>query len=342
MARRRHVNGQLATTAGALAVGVALSRWLVHVSRRIDFHERHILISGGSRGLGLLLARRFAAEGARIAICARDEAELERARCELAAEGAEVQAVVGDMTNAAQVRQVVRTAESEGGVIDVLVNNTGAIEFGPSDAMALDNYDRAMRRHFWGPLYLIQAVLPTMRARHFGRIVNIASIGGKVSVPHLLPYSASKFALVGLSEGLRVELAKDNVFVTTVCPGLIRTASAPRPRARGRRAASYPGSPMSGSLRSFSVSADRVAKRVVEACRYGEAEVVVGAPARAAAWVHGLWPGATSEALGILDRLLPTNGRTGEGPCNGATSASSLESSFLASLTGRAATRDSE
>ncbi len=328
MARRPHVNGRLATTAGALAVGFALSRWLLHASRRIDFRQRHILISGGSRGLGLVLARRFAAEGARIAICARDEAELERARYELEAEGADVQAVVGDMTNAAQVRQVVRDVESEGGPIDVLVNNAGVIQVASSDAMTLDDYDRAMRTHFWGPLYLIQAVLPAMRARHVGRIVNIASIGGKVSVPRHLPSSASKFALVGLSEGLRAELAKDNIFVTTVCPGLMRTGSRRRATVKGRHRAEYTFFAVGGSLPGVSMSVERAAKRIVDACRYGEAEVVVGAPARAAAWVHGLWPGVTSEALGILDRLLPMNGQNGETTQNGTGSASPLASSL--------------
>jgi short-subunit dehydrogenase len=91
--------------------------------------------------------------------------------------------------------------------------------------MALSDYEHAMAVHFWGPLQLINAITPHMKARGQGRIVNITSIGGKVAVPHLLPYAASKFALVGLSEGLRAELLKDGVYVTTVCPGLMRTGS---------------------------------------------------------------------------------------------------------------------
>jgi short-subunit dehydrogenase len=82
-----------------------------------------------------------------------------------------------------------------------------------------------MAIHFWAPFYAMQAVLPQMRERGAGRIVNISSIGGKVAVPHLAPYCASKFALVGLSKAMRIELAKDNIFVTTVCPGLMRTGS---------------------------------------------------------------------------------------------------------------------
>jgi NAD(P)-dependent dehydrogenase (short-subunit alcohol dehydrogenase family) len=307
MAPRLHVNGNLATTAGVLAAGLAVGRWLLHESRRIDFKDRHVLITGGSRGLGLVLAREFASENARVAICGRDETELENARAELAEAGAKVHAFVGDMTNAAQVRQLIPSIEAEGGPIDVVVNNAGLFQVGPYDSMTIDEYERAMRTHFWGPLYVIQTILPTMRARHFGRIVNIASIGGKVSVPHLLPYSASKFALVGLSEGLRAELAKDNVFVTTVCPGLVRTGGPHRAPVNEQQSAEYALFTAGDAGPVRGASAVRAARRIVEACRYAEAEVVIGAPARAAAWFHGLLPGITSEALGILNRLLPKN-----------------------------------
>ena len=99
------------------------------------------------------------------------------------------------------------------------------IQVGPLEEMTVEDYEESMKVHFWAPFYLVEAVLPGMRQRQRGRIVNIASIGGKISVPHLLPYSASKFALVGFSEGLRAELAADRIYVTTACPGLMRTGS---------------------------------------------------------------------------------------------------------------------
>jgi NAD(P)-dependent dehydrogenase (short-subunit alcohol dehydrogenase family) len=305
MAHRLHVNGHLATTAGVVAAGLAVGRWLLHESRRIDFLDRHVLITGGSHGLGLAVALQFAREHAHLSICSRDEGELERAGAELTAAGAQVRAFVADMTNAAQVRQLIPDAESHWGPIDVVVNNAGVIQNGSHDSLTVDDYDRAMRTHFWGPLYVIQAVLPSMRQRRFGRIVNIASITGKVSVPELLPYSTSKFAFVGLSEGLRAALAKDNVYVTTVCPGLGRDEQPLRPRRKRNNRAVYALFAGLDSTPEPSSSAMRAARRIVEACRYAEAEVVIGVPARAAAWVHGLWPGMTSEALGILTRLLP-------------------------------------
>src|SRR5205823_4029010 len=130
-----------------------------------------------------------------------------------------------DVTHRREVTQFVRATRERFGRIDVLVNNAGTIEVGPMEVMTLDDYDRAMKTHFWGPLYMVLAVLPELRKRREGRIVNVSSIGGKISVPHLLPYCASKFALTGFSQGLRAELAKDGIVVTTVCPGLMRTGS---------------------------------------------------------------------------------------------------------------------
>src|SRR5207237_838032 len=95
----------------------------------------------------------------------------------------------------------------------------------PFDNLTAEDFSRAMQTHFSGPLYTMLAVLPSMRLRRRGRIVNIGSIGGKIPVPHLVPYCASKFALVGLSESLRTELSQEGIYVTTVNPGLIRTGS---------------------------------------------------------------------------------------------------------------------
>ena len=202
----------------------AAAAYMARQLRCMDFCGKTIVITGGSRGLGLELAREFAAEGANIVLLARDRDQLTEAERELKPTGVRVVTMSCDVSNQNEVRNAIASITSELG-IDVLINNAGIIQVGPYEHMQPKDFADAMDTHFWGPLYLIQEVVPYMKRQGSGRIVNIASIAGKIAVPHLLPYVASKFALVGLSEGLRAELVKDGIYVTTVSPGLMRTGS---------------------------------------------------------------------------------------------------------------------
>ncbi len=203
---------------GATALNAATT--VTRMMRRIDFEDKVVVITGGSRGLGLVLARKLAKEKARLVLMARNMEELDTAQKELRENDADVRIVVCDVTVEKEVEAAFAKIIEEMGAIDILINNAGVIQVGPHDSMTTTDYKNALDSHFWAPLYAALAVVPHMREKKFGRIVNIASIGGKISVPHLLPYNASKFALAGLSEGLRYELMPDNVFVTTVCPRL--------------------------------------------------------------------------------------------------------------------------
>src|SRR5204863_2185868 len=161
------------------------------------------------------------------------------------------------------------------GAIDVLVDNAGIIQVGPLETMTQEDFRRAMNTHFWGPLNTTLAVLPEMRRRKTGRIVNISSIGGKISIPHLVPYSASKFALVGLSEGLRAELAKDGISVTTVCPGLMTTGSPRNAFFKGQNQAEYAWFSISDALPGVAMNAEAAARAIIRACKRGDAEIVL-------------------------------------------------------------------
>jgi short-subunit dehydrogenase len=325
-----------AAGAGALAALVG-GRALLRRWRAWDPRGRCVLITGSSRGLGLVLAREFAREGARLALCARDEAALERAREELAASGAEVAAFRCDVTDRDDVERMVAAVRTRFGAIDTLVNNAGLIQVGPMEVMTLADYEEAMKTHFWAPLYTTLAVLPEMRERREGRIVNISSIGGKISVPHLLPYSASKFALVGLSEGLRAELAKDGIAVTTVIPGLMRTGGAVNAFFKGRHRAEYAWFSVSDALPGASISAESAARQIVNACRRGDAEAVLSLPAQAAVLFHGIAPGPTADILGVVNQLLPRSGGIGAERLTGKESASPVSPSPLTALNDRAA-----
>src|SRR5438477_11114688 len=208
----------------ALAAAAAGGCWLVRALRTgYDFRGKNVILTGGSRGLGLVLARHLADHGARLAICARDPDELARAYEELAGRGGRVVAVECDITDRSRVREFVAVARQRLGPIDVLINNAGVIGVGPLETQTVEDFELSMRVHFWASLWTALEVIPEMKARGTGRIVNVSSFGGRVAVPRLIPYCASKFALVGLSDGLRAELLQHGVVVTTVCPGLMRT-----------------------------------------------------------------------------------------------------------------------
>ncbi|MHB8878148.1 MAG: SDR family NAD(P)-dependent oxidoreductase [Myxococcaceae bacterium] len=308
-----------------------------------DLQHKVVLITGGSRGLGLELAREFGARGARVAICARDEAELERARLDLVGRGVDVRTYVCDVGDQHAVEDTVGRIAAELAPVDVLVNNAGVIQVGPLETMTFADFEEAMRVHFWGPLYAISAVLPVMRERRGGRIVNISSIGGKLALPHLLPYSASKFALTGLSEGLRAELAKAGVKVTTVCPGPMRTGSPPQAFFKGQTAAEYSWFALASSLPFSTMGARRAARQVVNACRFGVAEIVLSTQAKVAVWVTGLFAGLVSDVLGLVNALLPSpDGSLGAGRVLGRDSESPMSTSPWTALTRRAAARNNE
>ena len=272
------------------------------------FNGKSVLITGGSRGLGLVMARALAREGARLTIVARDESELRRASDDIRTREpfAEVLATAADVRKRHDAeRAVAQTVERYGG-IDVLINNAGIIQVGPVDHMKPADYDDAMNTHFWGPLYAILAAIPYMRRHGGGRIVNISSIGGRIAVPHLVPYCASKFALTGLSDGLRTELLREGIIVTTVCPGLMRTGSPVNAMFKGKRAQEYAWFAISDSLPISSIKAERAARRIIEACRRGDAELVITAQAKLAILARTLAPELFQEALAFVDRLLPS------------------------------------
>jgi len=297
----------------AIGVGVILAaRAAIRKSRAYNLRDKIVLVTGGSRGLGLVIARQLVRENARVVICARDADELERARQDLASLGAEVMTVACDLTVQAEVEEMVRQVRSQLGGIDVLINNAGVIQVGPSENMSLLEYEEAMKAHFYAPLYTMLAVTPDMKRRQEGRIVNIASLGGKVSLPHLVPYSASKFALVGLSKGMRSEIAKDGILVTTVCPGLVRTGSPRNVVVKGQHQAEYAWFKIGDSLPFLSASAEDAAAQIITACKRGDAELIITVPGKVLALMNELFPEFSADIFSLINRFLPEPAPHGE------------------------------
>lgn len=325
--------GLVSGTAAALA-GAAIAR------RRhaIDFAGRNVLITGGSRGLGFVIARQLAEEGARLCLFARDEAELARARVQLEAAGAsDLITLRCDIRRRADVRAAIDTLLQTWSGIDVLINNAGVIQVGPLEHMTHDDFDNAMATHFWGPLYATLAALPHMRLRGARRIVNISSIGGKIAVPHLVPYCASKFAVTGLSEGLHAELAREGIHVTTVCPGLMRTGSTYNAKFKGRHRQEFGWFHVSDSTPGISMHARRAARQIIEACRRGDAEVILTLPARLAVVLNGIAPNTMAGVMAATNRVLPAaTDSSGDETRSGWQSTSALVPSWLTRLADRA------
>ena len=321
----------------AAAAGLVWAARLLRSRGDYSFRGRTVLITGGSRGLGLALAREMASRGARLAICGRDPESLERARASLARAGAEVIAVPCDVTDQNSVSSLLEEVHRGLGPVDILINNAGVIEVGPAETMGVADYEEAMGTNFWGMLYPTLAVLPEMRQRGSGRIVNITSIGGKLGIPHLLPYSASKFAAVGFSQGLRTEVAADGIKVVTVVPGLMRTGSPRNAVFRGQHRSEYAWFSISDALPGLSISAENAARRIVEACRRGDSEVLFPITTRLAAIANAVAPGITAALLGAVDRFLPGPGTQPRARWQGSESQSWLSPSWLTKLGDRAA-----
>jgi NAD(P)-dependent dehydrogenase (short-subunit alcohol dehydrogenase family) len=292
----------LAAGFGAALLATRLSRARLAIS----FEGRVVVVTGGSRGLGLVMARLLVDEGARVVLLARDLGELERAREELDARGrGDVMTLRCDVRRRADVRAAIDTVLDRWRTIDVLINNAGVIQVGPLEHMDHEDFENAMATHFWGPLHLMLEVTPIMRHRRFGRIVNVSSIGGKIAVPHLAPYSASKFALTGLSDAIRTELDPYGIRVTTVAPGLMRTGSPVNAQFKGQHEAEYAWFKVASSLPVLTIAAERAARKILDACRYGDPSLTITAQAKAAAAANVIAPASFARLMMLVTRMLP-------------------------------------
>src|SRR5689334_12503419 len=184
---QRIVSNALVVVGAAVVIGAVARQ-----ARRLDLRGQVVLITGGTRGLGLVLARRFLARGSRVAICGRDAATLGRAVTELEStyDARRVLGVPADVTRPDDVERVVREVRDRFGPVEVLVNNAAIIQVGPAQLMTESDYRDALDAIFWSSYRMTEAVLPEMRRRRRGAIANVASVGGLLPAPHLAPYVA--------------------------------------------------------------------------------------------------------------------------------------------------------
>lgn len=340
MDEKRSGWGSVATLGAGLAV-VAVLRQTLNRLGEDSLQGEVALVTGGSRGLGLALARELGREGCKLAICARDETELARAREDLEGRGFEVIAVPCDVGDRDQVTAMIEAVTARYGRIDLLLNNAGIIAVAPLETLTVDDIARVVDIDFWGVVYPTFAVLPQMRSRRRGRIVNVTSMGGKVSFPHMLAYTSAKFAATGFSEGLRAELATEGIAVTTVVPGEMKTGSFLHAEFGGDKEKEYRWFAL-GASAPFTMSADRAARLIVRAIKRGTAELIYPISARLAVRLNGLAPNLTAGLLTLANRLLPNADGAEPGVSTGAEVDAALDSPALdkATALGRAAAEE--
>jgi short-subunit dehydrogenase len=314
-----------------------------YIRSSIDISGQNILITGGARGLGLVMARKLVKEDAQVIICSPNEQELIEAKKELShIEGREVITITCDITNGNDVRHMFSQIREACGDVDAVINNAGIIEVGPYEAMTKRDFEEAMKVHFWGAFHVIEQALPAMKEKNAGRIVNIISINGKVSFPHLLPYTVSKYALSGYSEGLTTELAQYNISVTSVYPGLMRTGSPRNVDVKGKHEKEYAWFKIADSLPLLSMSAERAAGKIIRAMKARDNTLMLGLPTKLAVAMEGLFPGVNLSLFALANKWLPDYDATGHVSRKGYESKSEESESALAEPADRAAEENNE
>jgi short-subunit dehydrogenase len=245
-----------------------------------------ILITGASSGIGRALAKLCAQEGARVAVAARNGERLDDLVSEC--RGAEVVPIVADVTNDEDRRRLLNTVSQRFNRLDVLVNNAGVASFGHFSSSNEDVLRQVMETNFFAPAELMRLAIPLLTRGHDAAIVNVASMCGRRGMPAWPEYSASKFALCGLTDALRAEFSRFDVDVLLIVPGLTQTElRSNMPHNTGRLKLD----PDEG------MTAEQVATAILKSLKAGRRETVVGWDARWILRVNRWLPG-------LVDRLL--------------------------------------
>lgn len=286
------------------AAGLVLST----LKKDYSFKGKSAYITGGSRGFGLSLAWNLLKQGASVTLVARDRNELQNAREILIKDfpKAEIYLSVCDVTDRKQLHSSLDQAIHRMSGIDLLINNAGAILVGPFTSMEKEDFESQMRLHLYAAIESTQLLLPHFKSRGGGKILNVCSLGGKVAVPHMLAYDASKFALAGFSQGVGAELARFGVCVTTVYPTVMRTGSPIQAVFKGNHEKEFAWFETIDHMPMISMSADMAAKKTLAAVRDGQTEVILSWPGKLRMFMGTVFPETMNLLMDFANRLMPT------------------------------------
>ena len=254
----------------------------------MNFKDKVIVITGASSGIGEASAEEFAKRGANIVLVARRKDKLEQVEKNLAKHPVKILSLICDVSEKEQVKQMVEKVLETFPQVDVLINNAGFVIYGKVEELSIEDVESQMKTNYFGTIYCTKLFLPHFLKQNSGHIVNVASVGGSFGVPGIATYCATKFALLGFSEGLYHELHETNVGVTVVSPIMVRTNLFDHPSFKN----------FTKFATGISLSADTVAKAIIKASNSSRLEIVVPSFVRIGIWFKQTFPFLINPIIG--------------------------------------------
>jgi len=253
----------------------------------VDFKNKVVLITGASSGIGRDAAIEFAKRGANIVLVSRTKQKLEQVEDELKKFNVTVLVCQCDVSKKDQVKEMSKTVLEKFDSVDILVNNAGFAIYGSVTDLSIDDMESQMETNYFGMIYCIKSFLPSMLDKKSGHIVNVASVAASFGLPGIASYCASKFAMLGFSEGLKHELKNSGVGITVVSPIMVRTNFFDHP--------SFQKMP---KFSPTSLSSKIVAKAILKAANSPRLEIIVPSVVRVAVWMKNTFPYFINPILG--------------------------------------------
>lgn len=258
----------------------------------MNFENKVVVITGASSGIGEAAAEQFAKKGANLVLVARRKEKLEQVEKNLSKYSVKILICVCDVSDKDQVKQMADKTIETFSKIDILVNNAGFVIYGNVKELSIEDIESQMKTNYFGTIYCTKSFLPHFLKQNFGHIVNVASVGASFGVPGIASYCATKYAMLGFSEGLHHELHDTGVGVTVVSPIMVRTSLFDHPSFKN----------FTKHATGISLSSETVANAIIKASNSSRLEIVVPSFVRIGIWFKQTFPFLINPIIGSAFR----------------------------------------